>query len=410
MGSLLKGRELRTIFDAMCPFDEDLNLKPEDERVTLLAANSNNWWETRAFVMLSAVNDQSPIIVQFSHNSNTKVGGRPDKVFTPEGIGYHGNAALYGAKANIDWIASEAETFGADLVAVSLDHFAVPEFDRDKEYKQRACPTGASDKVEQAWSFIEDAGLTDQVEEMTPELACKYEAYLSSEEYQAFVADFMGTVDIMEPAWGMIDTEGIPAVLDFAITRDIADAVRMGLGNTDMMLEAELGATGKSGDQVEYKELSDAELERFAALAAAFVDYTGAEGLAYDIGMKHAAKADETHPVDERKLEEVQRAIIEQTGVYAPFAQHGGTGSAGVAKGLVGKTNINTAFLVAGSQARYEHFDAVGDKVRTGDKSACGTGVETDVYLEAVYNEAFNRIEPTGSWQSGPACFEALGW
>jgi fructose/tagatose bisphosphate aldolase len=410
MGSLLTGRELRTIFDAMCPFDEDLNLKPEDERVTLLAANSNNWWQTRAFVMLSALGEQSPIIVQFSHNSNTKIGGRPGKIFTPEGLGYRGNAALYGAKANIDWIASEAEAFGADLVAVSLDHFAVPEFDRDKDYKQRACPTGASDKVAQAWAFIEDAELTDQVEEMTPELACKYEAYLSSEEYQAFVADFMGTVDIMEPAWGMIDTEGIPAVLDFAITRDIADAVRMGLGNKDMMLEAELGATGQSGDQIEYKKLNAEELERFAALTASFVQYTGAEGLAYDVGMKHAARADETHPIDEDKLEAVQRSIIEQTGIYAPFAQHGGTGSAGVANGLVGKTNINTAFLVAGSQARHEHFAADPDGVKGGEKGICGTDVETNVYLESVYNEAFSRMEPTGSYQAGPDCFEALGW
>ncbi|MEA3403724.1 MAG: class II fructose-bisphosphate aldolase [Armatimonadota bacterium] len=410
MGSLLKGRELRQIFDTLCPFDEDLNLKPASERITLLAANSNNWWETRAFVMLSAVGDQSPIIVQFSHNSNTKIGGLTGKIFMPEGVGYHGNAALYGAKANIEWITTEAEAFGADLVAVSLDHFAVPKFDPDKEYKQRACPTGAADQVEAAYSFIDDNGLTDQVEDLTPELACKYEAYLSSEEYQAFVADFMGTVQIMEPAWGMIDTEDIPPVLDFVITRDIADAVRRGVANTDMMLEAELGATGKSGDEIEYEELSEAELDAFAELAAAFIDYTGAEGIAYDIGMKHAAKAGETHEIDQRKLETVQRRIIERNGVYAPFAQHGGTGSADVAKGLIGKTNVNTAFLVAGSQARYEHFDASSDLVRGGDKSTCGTDVETHVYLEGVYNEALSRIEPTGSYQIGPMCFDALGW
>lgn len=410
MGSLLKGRELRRIFDALCPFDENLNLKPEDERITLLAANSNNWWQTRAFVMLSAIGDQSPIIVQFSHNSNTKVGGLTGKVFTPEGLGYRGNAALYGAKANIDWIAGEAQVFGADLVAVSLDHFAVPKFDPDKKYAQRACPTGAAGKIEQAWSFIEDAGLTGEVEDFDAELACKYQAYLSSEEYQAFVSDFMGTVEIMEPAWGMIDTEGIPAVLDFAITRDITEAVRVGLGNTDMMLEAELGATGKSGDEVEYEAMTGAELDAFAELAAAFIDYTGAEGIAYDIGMKHAAKAGETHEIDEHKLETVQRRIIERTGIYVPFAQHGGTGSAGVAKGLIGKTNINTAFLVAGSQARYEHFNADPDKVAGGDKSVCGTDVETHVYLEGVYNEAVRRIEPTGSMGIGPICFDALGW
>ncbi len=410
MGALLTGRELRTIFDALCPFDDGLALKSEGERITLLAANSNNWWQTRAFVMLSALGDQSPIIVQFSHNSNTKIGGLPGKIFAPEGLGYRGNPALYGAQANIDWIAGEARVFGADLVAVSLDHFAVPKFDPDREYRQRACPTGTRDKVDAAWSYLQDAGLTDQVEELTPELAGKYEAYLSSDDYKAFVSDFMGTVDIMRPAWGMIDTEGIPPVLDFAITRDIAEAVRDGLGNMDMMLEAELGETGQSGDEVEYEQLSDAELDAFAELAAAFISYTGAEGLAYDIGMKHAAVAGEKHEIDMRKLETVQRRIIERTGIYAPFAQHGGTGSAGVARGLVGKTNINTAFLVAGSQGRYEFFDAAADKVRGGDKKVCGTDVETNVYLEAVYNEAVARMEPTGSMGIGPMCFDALGW
>ena len=410
MGALLNGRELRKIFDAFCPFDESLALKPESERVTMLAANSNNFWQTRAFVMLSAMEQQSPIIVQFSHNANTKLGGLPGKIFAPKGLGYRGNPALYGAKMSIDWIRGEAEVFGADLVAVSLDHFAVPKFKADKTYQQRACPTGASEQIEAAWAFIEDAGLQSQVEDLTPELACKYSAYLSSEEYQSFRSDFMGTVDIMQPAWGMIDTEGIPPILDFAITRDIADAVRVGLGNSDMMLEAELGETGQSGDDVEYKQLSDDELQAFAALAAGFVTYTGAEGLAYDIGMKHAALADEKHEIDERTLEVVERYIIAATGVYAPFAQHGGTGSAGVAKGLIGKTNINTAFLVCGSQARYRHFAADPSKVEAGDKKICGTDVETNVYLESVYNEAVARIAPTGSQNSGPACFEALGW
>ena len=410
MGSLLTGRELRKIFDGLCPFDEELKLKAAEDRITLLAANSNNWWQTRAFVMLSALGDQSPIIVQFSHNSNTKVGGLTGKVFSPEGLGYRGNAALYGAQANIDWIAGEAGVFGADLVAVSLDHFAVPEFDPDKEYPQRACPTGASDMVEAALSFIQDAGLEDEVEEITPEVICKYEAYLSSDAYKEFVSDFMGTVEIMKPAWGMIDTEGIPPLLDFAITRDIAEAVRNGLGNMDMMLEAELGETGQSGDEIDYEKLSAGELDAFAELAAAFIDYTGAEGLAYDIGMKHAAVAGELHEIDEEKLETVQRRIIERTGVYAPFAQHGGTGSAGVARGLIGKTNINTAFLVAGSQGRYEFFDSQPEEVRGGGKNACGTNVETHVYLESIYNEALNRLEPTGSMGIGPACFDLLGW
>ena len=50
MGRLLKGCELRKIFDHFCPFDDAGNLKSDEERVTLLAANANNWWQTRAFV------------------------------------------------------------------------------------------------------------------------------------------------------------------------------------------------------------------------------------------------------------------------------------------------------------------------------------------------------------------------
>ncbi len=208
----------------------------------------------------------------------------------------------------------------------------------------------------------------------------------------------------------MIDTEGIPPVLDFAVTRDIADATRIELGNHDMMLEAELGETGQSGDNKEYVPMAGQDLEDFANLTAAFVEYTGAEGLSYDIGMKHAATAHEKHDIDANKIEVVEKRVIDATGTYAPFAQHGGTGSAGVAKGLIGKTNINTAFLVAGSIARAEFFNSDPEALANGDKKICGTGVETNVYLEAVYNEAVARMEPAGSMGVGPACFEALGW
>jgi len=410
MGALLTGRELRTIFDALCPFDDDLALRSDGERITLLAANSNNWWQTRAFVMTSALGDQSPIIVQFSHNSNTKIGGLPGKIFAPEGLGYHGNAAIRGAQAMASWIEMEVEAFGADLVAASLDHFAVPKFDPDKCYPQRAVPTGYADAIDASIAFLESKDLGHMMEDMSGGLREKYIAYLTSDEYQLFRSDFQETVEVIRPAWGMIDTEGIPPVLDFAVTRDIADAVRVEMANHDMMLEAELGETGQSGDEIEYEAMSGQELEDFAELTAAFVEYTGAEGLSYDIGMKHAAKADEKHEVDENKLEVVQGRVIQNTGTYAAFAQHGGTGSAGVAKGLVGKTNINTAFLVAGSIGRFQRFSADPDKVTGGDKKVCGTDVETHCYLEAVYNETVARMEPTGSMNTGPACFEALGW
>ncbi len=410
MGQLLTGRQLRKIFDRFCPFDEDGKLKPDDEQVTLLAANSNNWWQTRAFVQVAATGEQSPIIVQFSHNANAKIGGAPGKAFAPEGLGYRANAVINGGKAMASWIEMEVEAWGADLVAVSLDHFAVPKFEADKEYTQRAVAAGYGDLVDATIAFLEGKGLSGTMEDMSGGLREKYIAYLTSDEYQQFRTDFQETVVVIKPAWGMIDTEGIPPVLDFAITRDIADAVRGELGNHDMMLEAELGETGQSGDEIEYKNMSDDELDQFAELTAAFVEYTGAEGLAYDIGMKHAAKQGEKHEVDARKLEVVQKRIIDNVGIYAAFAQHGGTGAAEVRRGLVGKTNVNTQFLVDGSIARYKHFAADPDAVMGGDKKICGTDVETDVYLRALYESALERILTTGSFETAPDCLEALGW
>ncbi len=397
----MDGRQLRKVFDGFCPFDESLQLKPEDQQVTILAANSNNWWETRAFVMAASMGKQSPVIVQFSYNSNIKIGGDPNTIWVPEGICYGANAVVNGAKANADWIAMEAEAWGADYVAVSLDHFKVPEYEPDKQYRTNATPFDYAGQVVEAMDFLRDKGLDRIVDEVDDAAFQSYVDYLASTEYQGFRADFMDTVSIMDPAWGMIDTEGIPFVLDFAITRDFATGVRIGLGNSHMMLEAELGATGTSGDDIAYEPMTGAELDEFAALAAAFVDYTGAEGIAYDIGMKHAAKADEKHPADENKLETVQRTIIENTGVYAAYAQHGGTGAAEVARGLVGKTNVNTAFLVAGSIARAKHFADAGEKVEAGDKKVCGTNVETHTYLEAVYNSCVERYQTTGSYETG---------
>ena len=408
MGKLLTGRQLRTVFDHFCPFDDDGSLRAEEQRVTLVAANSNNWWQTRAFVQAAAQGDQSPIIVQFSYNANCKVGGEPTGIFVPEGVGYHANPVINGATANATWIAMEAEAWGADFVAVSLDHFKVPKFDPAKDYARRATPFNYEEKIEAVVAYLQSEGLNDVAAEVDDATRAAYLTYLTSVDYQQFRADFLDTVSIMQPAWGMIDTEGIPPALDFIITQDISSGVRVDLNNSDMMLEAELGATGTSGDEIEYQAPSAEELAAFAHLAAAFVDYTGAEGIAYDIGMKHSALSGEKHPTDVHKLEAVQRTIIEETGIYAPFAQHGGTGAADVPRSLIGKTNLNTCFLVTGSQVRFEHFAASADKVRAGDKKICGTDVETHVYLRAVYEEVVARYQDTGSYQIGPQIAEVL--
>ncbi len=408
MGKLLTGRHLRKIFDYYCPFDEAGNLRPVDERATIVANNSNNWWETRAFVQAAAQGDQSPVIVQFSYNSNSKVGGDPTTIYVPDGVNYYANPVTNGARAMSSWIEMEADAWGADFVAVSLDHFKVPKFAADASYERAATPVNYEEKIEAAISYLRSKGLDKFAADVDDALFAAYSNYLCSVEYQGFRADFLDTVRLMHPAWGMIDTEGIAPVLDFIITQDIACGVRFDLSNNDMMLEAELGATGTSGDEVEYEAMSDAELDEFAHLAAAFVGYTGAEGIAYDIGMKHSAKAGEKHATDVNKLEVVQRTIIEDTGVYAPFAQHGGTGAADVPRSLIGKTNLNTCYLVAGTQARFEYMSEHAEKVRAGDKKICGTDVETHIYLKGVYEEAARRYEGTGSWQIGPQLAEVL--
>jgi len=407
MGKLLTGQQLRKIFDHYCPFDEKGNLRSNDERVTLCANNSNNWWETRAFVQAAAQGDQSPMVIQFSYNANRKIGGDPTTIFRPDGVSFYANPVANGASIMADWLAMEADAWGADFVAASLDHFKVPKFSPTAQYERTATPIDYEAKIDDALAYLHKQGL-DTVAEVDDETFAAYSRYLRSVGYRNFRADFLDTVSIMQPAWGMIDTEGIPPVLDFVITKDIANGVRTDLNNNDMMLEAELGATGQSGDEVEYDEMSDEQLAEFAHLAASFIAYTGAEGIAYDIGMKHSAKINEKHKTDTHKLETVQRTIIQETGIYAPFAQHGGTGAADVPRSLIGKTNLNTCYIVAGTQARFQFMDEHADKVRAGDKKICGTDVETHVYLQSVYKEVVHRFEGTGSWQIGPELAQML--
>jgi len=264
MGKLLTGRQLRKIFDHYCPFDGDGNLRPAEERVTLVAANSNNWWETRAFVQAAAQGNQSPIIVQFSYNANRKIGGDPTTVFRPDGVSFYANPVTNGASIMANWLAMEVEAWGADFVAASLDHFKVPKFSPTAEYERAATPLDYEAKIDDALEYLRKQGLDAVAAEVDDNISAAYSRYLRSVEYLGFRADFLDTVSIMQPAWGMIDTEGIPPVLDFIITKDITNGVRIDLNNNDMMLEAELGATGESGDEIGYEDLSDEQLAEFA--------------------------------------------------------------------------------------------------------------------------------------------------
>lgn len=415
MSELLNGRDLQRVFRYFCPFYEDGGLKPEEERGTILAANSNNFDESRAFVQLAAEGDQSPIIVQFSLNANSKIGGNPSSVFTPPGITYYGDPAVRGARANAFWMRDLVDAYGADLVAVSLDHFTVPDFVAGKQYEpaeasREAYRRGAEDAAE----FLAQKGFQEQADLIGTEME-SYLDYLTSSEYQQFRYHFLKTVEMMDPAWGMIDTEDVPPALNFVVTKDIVDGVRKELNNADMILEAELGATGQSGDEAGYVGMRGEELERFAQLVANFISYTGGEGLAYDIGMKHAARRGELHEPDAYKLEVVQRTVMLESGVYAPFAQHGGTGTATMPRGLIGKTNVNTAMLVMGTNARFDFFLDNWRGIRNGDKGPCGTDVENKVYLRAVYEEAKRRMLGAdargglGTYQTGAQLRELLG-
>jgi fructose/tagatose bisphosphate aldolase len=212
--------------------------------------------------------------------------------------------------------------------------------------------------------------------------------------------DFINVVAAIIPAWGMIDTEKLPPVLNFIVTRDISDCIKKQLGNEDIILEAEFGATGKSGKELGYKLLRGKELENFADQVVSFIKYTGAEGIAYPIGMAHGAKIGEKHEPDTYRLETVQRKLFVDTGDYVPFAQHGGTGAAKVAHGLVGKNNINTKYLVAGAQAFAKHYEENKEALNAGSKKACGTGIY-NLMVNSVYEATIKKLKETRSYQKG---------
>ena len=406
MMRFLTGRQLKECFKTFCPFEDDGTLKPEEERVTILASNLNPPadLEGRAFVMAAAQGEQSPMIIQISYNSMNLAGGKETHFKPPEGVKRQPLPfpASDGAKLEAEVLEHLINQYGARYVAISLDHFNVPKFDIAALSSQ---PAKKSLKAEIAEARIKDA--VDFMEpffgkiELDDKTLRAYVNYLSSSEYQEFKRDFLNVVEAVKPAWGMIDTEKLPPVLDFVVTRDISDAIKKDLGNEDVMLEAEFGATGKSGEKLEYRKLTGKELEEFADQVVAFIKYTGAEGISYPIGMAHAAKIGEKHEPDVVKLETVQKKLFLETGDYVPFAQHGGTGAAKVVRGLVGKDNINTRYLVVGANAFADHYEANKDAVRAGVKSACGTKIY-NLMVQAVYNATIEKLKETGSYQKGP--------
>ncbi len=406
MPSLLTGRQLKNCFRTFCPFEKDGTLKPEEERTTILASNINPPVDLqgRAFVMAAAQDQQSPMIIQISYNSMNLAGGKETHFKPPQGVTRQPKPypAIDGAEMQVEVLKHLINQYGAKYVAVSLDHFNVPKFDESslssQPIKKSLQSELAEARIRDAIDFMEPVFGKIKLEEKTLQA---YINYLSSPSYLDFKRDFINVVAAVSPAWGMIDTEKLPPVLDFVVTREISHAIKKELGNDDIMLEAEFGATAASGKELEYKELRGKELEDFANQVVCFIKYTGAEGIAYPIGMAHAAKIGETHEPDIIRLETVQRKLYLETGDYVPFAQHGGTGAARVALGLVGKDNINTRYLVAGANAVADHVEANLKAIRAGDKKVCGTVIH-DLMVIAIYEATIEKLKETGSYQKGP--------
>ncbi|MBI5148821.1 class II fructose-bisphosphate aldolase [Candidatus Pacearchaeota archaeon] len=402
---LLNGIQLKKIFNLIIPFYQPGGiLKSEDQQVTLLASNANIPLEVqlRGFVQASKYAD-APMIIQLSYNSNNISGSHEGSIPPFKGIQKNSamNSAVEGAKRAAEMIEWYVNDYNADLIAISLDHFAVPKFSGKEEYVPRSDFGLNHEKIGDALLFMRETGVFN--EEVKPEIITesiknKYVSYLASPEYQRFKSDFLLTVQAIRPAWAMIDTEKIPPVLDFAITRDIVDAVRNILGDKEVMIEAEFGATGTSGKENEdpYANIS---AEDFAEKVACFVRYTGANGIAYPVGMKHAAVKGEKYAADVERLEVVQRRLWQEFG-YIPFTMHGGTGAAQVPRGLVGKLNIGTEYLAEGVNYFADHVLKNIEAIRNREKKVCGASIYTKM-VDAIAASAEQKIRDCGSYKIG---------
>lgn len=391
---ILSGDQMRTIIGHFSPFDDSGELKPEKDRVTILAANAFPPLDVMcmAYVRAASMGDGSPILIQLSISALKSL-GQGDVV-----------AAAAFSRAVIDSLATQ---HGAGHVGMTLDHFKVPSFPPPagdgaavNGLDRRVAVARIDDAVEAARGLAGCAVTRDSVDE--------YVRYMTSPRYASFKRSFLGAVRAASPAWGMIDTEKLPPVLDFAVTRDVVDSVRHDLGNRDIILEAEFGATGSSGDEIPYARLTGEPLREFAGAVATFIGYTGADAIAYPIGMEHAAKLGETHEPDVDRLIAVHREVMRTTGRYVPFAQHGGTGAANLALGLVGKNNVATRFLVVGANHLADHVRDNVDAIRKGVKSACGLRVFEGM-VEAITEAAVAKLRECNSYGRGAEVARLLG-
>ncbi len=391
-GLLLGSAALRQVFAWQNPFRAG-PAGGVDGPVTILAVNVNFpvEIEVRAFCRAAADWPGSPLIVQFSHNALKVIGGAD------------AHPIVSGARLGRLVLEHTLAGTGAGYVAAGLDHFKVPAYPGDGaeggSREMRLARASLDDALEAARGLVGDVPAADLT---------SYAAYLSAPAYADFKREFAAVLAALSPAWAMIDTERLPPVLDFALTRDIVDFTRRELGYADMMLEAEYGATGVAGQDRPYEAARGEALTRFADEVAAFVAYTGADGIAYPIGMEHGAPTGEKHEPDRERLGAVQDRILRVTGRYVPFAQHGGTGAANLARGLVGKNNVNTRFLVVAANRIADLALADIDRIRAGVKEACGTGLYTAA-AEAVRETTLEKLREAGTHGVAPELDAFLG-
>ena len=390
------GDLLRSLFRRFCPFESDLTLKRDDQRKTVLAVNANYpiEIEVAGFYHAANMDGGSPMIVQVSGAGIEGLG----RALKPKSHSPVTDLRL-GARMVAGVCQGYEAIYRPGFVALGLDHFAVPDlrdalFADDKQGRPLApCPSG--EEVRRRLREAIMAGEEYGIGRPSLEDTIAYEAYLSSEEYRHALAGFMAVIEEMKPAWAMIDTGEIPVGLNFAVTREVVEMVRE--AGSDAIIEAEYGATGQAGAEDAYEPLSGPELARFAKQVAGFVKYTGAEGIAYPIGMEHAAPTAIKHEPDIMRLEHVQREIIRTAGRYVPFAQHGGTGAKEIARGLVGKNNVNTHFLVVAAQSFAMHVAKYSEGIAQGRKSASGTAMYTSA-ARAIMDATVDKLKQCGTY------------
>lgn len=392
----ITGLELRALFDRFCPFAPDLSLRRDDQRKTVLAANGNYPLEIEVagFYHAASLDGGSPLIVQASGAAVETLGRALRQKRQPGAEDLRHGARLFRTICQ-----SYESIYRPGFVALGLDHFAVPDIrealfaDNDPDRPQAPCPPAdeVRRRLREAIIAAERCGLSRPSLEDT----IAYEAYLCSQEYRHAIMGFMAVIEEMKPAWAMIDTGETPPVLNFAVTREVVDMVReMG---SDAIIEAEFGATGQAGAEDTYEPLSGKDLAEYARQVAGFVGYTGAEGISYPIGMEHAAPTAVKHEPDVVRLETVQREIIRVTGRYVPFAQHGGTGAKEIARGLVGKNNVNTHFLVTAAQSFAMHVAKYKEGIAQGRKSASGTAMYLSA-ARAVMDATVDKLKECGTY------------